>query len=100
MKQEHWDQIAKSNGFDSMKDLLEAWYNVGHCSINSIARQLQVTDITVTKLLKMNGIEVRKMSAFKVARDIALNLSVEQIARKFKVPKSTAWRAKRKAIDS
>jgi transposase len=98
MKTELWDVVAKAYHYDSIKALLVEWYEVQGRSQEAIANELNTSRSTVTRLLQEHEIEVRVKATLEITREEAINLSVAQIARRHLVTKSTAWRAKRKAL--
>lgn len=98
MKDEHWDLIALKEGFDCMEDLLRHWYTYLTKSKEAIADDLGVHRSTVARLLHNYGIATRLRDQLLITREEAVNLTVEQIARKHSVTRSTAWRAKKKAL--
>lgn len=97
MKDEHWEMIALTKGFDSIADLLKSWYLELKKSQEEIADELGVHRSTIASLMARLGIDIRPRSTLVISRDEAVNLTTEQIARRYNVPRSTAWRAKRKA---
>lgn len=97
MKTELWDIVAKAYGKDSIKALLLEMYCEKHCSQEYIANELNTTRTTITRLFRHYGIEARVREVLEISREEAINLSVAQLARKYSVSKSSAWRAKLKA---
>lgn len=97
MKTELWDIVAKAYGQDSIKALLEDLYCKRGLSQEYIANELNTTRTTVVRLFRHYGIEARVRETLEISLDEAVNLSVAQIARKYMVSKSSAWRAKQKA---
>jgi len=97
MKQEHWDSIALTKGFESITALLHDWYIVQQWSKEAIALELCVDRSTVTRLLEKAGIETRIIVALEISKHEATNLTIGQLARKYHVSLATAWRAKNRA---
>lgn len=97
MKDTHWDLVAKGSGYTCLRDLLDDWYTHKKLSIEAISNELNVHRTTITRRLQEYGIEVRSAEPFTITKHEALNFTVEQIAQKYKVTHSTAWRAKKRA---
>lgn len=97
MKETHWDLVARASGYMSFKDLLEDLYNNKRLSIEAIANELTIHRTTVLRRMHEYNIKPRPVEAFSISLHEATNLTVEQIAHKYKVTHSTAWRAKKRA---
>lgn len=97
MKDEHWDLIASVAGFESIEDLLKDRYTRQEWSIERIANELGVHRATVKRLMDQFGIPLRDRASLVITREEAINLSTGEIARRYSVTMSTAWRAKKKA---
>ena len=97
MRDVHWDLVARGSGYTSFKELLVDWYERKELSIEAIANELEVHRTTVIRRMAEYGIKPRPVVAFSVSHNEAINLTVEQIAQKYKVTHSTAWRAKKRA---
>lgn len=98
MKTEHWDLVARVHGHSSIKSLLEELYTRRRLSKEDIANQLGIHRTTVQRLMRTLGIATRKQVGLVISRQEALNLKLQEIAKRYGVTKATAWRAKQRVL--
>jgi DNA-binding transcriptional regulator LsrR (DeoR family) len=98
MKMEHWDLVAQAKGYPSIKQLLEDLYLTKGLSKENIANELEIHRVTVQRLMQVLGIVNRKRELLTISHKEAVNLTVQQISKRYHVTKSTAWRAKLRAL--
>jgi len=100
MNIELWNTLAKANSFDSIEELLTERHIKKKESLETIALDLNVHRRTIGRLLAQLGItNLDKNTTIILSEYEATNLTLGQIARRYNVSKSTAWRLRKKLID-
>jgi len=97
---EIWDDLAKINRYDSIKHLLTERYLTNGHSVENIALDLNVHRKTVMRLIIKLDLKRPEKETVVLTEHEATNLTLGQIARRYGISKSTAWRIRRKLLGS
>jgi orotate phosphoribosyltransferase-like protein len=100
MNIEIWNTLAQANDYDSIEELLKDRYGKKEESMETIALDLNVNRRTIARLLIQFDICSRDKRVEVVLTEHELNnLTLGQIARRYNISKSTAWRLRKKATE-
>lgn len=93
-----WDQIAHTQGYESLRVLLCDWIVNQNHSLREVGRRLACDHKTVSNLLDQYGLQ--RPAPKPTYPDIPLRtlreLSCQELADKYQIPKSRAYRMKLK----
>jgi transcriptional regulator with XRE-family HTH domain len=98
MRDEIWDKIANDNGFHNIKDLVDMWYAKRNMTQTEMAKKLGCSPATIGSLLFRFDIPVRtstrKVGPTSFSRRELRDMSVRELAKKYKISKTQAWKIK------
>jgi predicted transcriptional regulator len=99
MNLEIWNVLARANDYDSIEKLLKDRYVKREQSMETIALDLNVHRKTIARLLVQLELGPREKHVEVVLTDHEVNnLTLGQIARRYNISKSTAWRLRKKLL--
>jgi len=99
MRDDVWNSVAKSKGFETMETLLISKYCVEKISLRSLAEFIGCTQSTAVNLLDVHGIERRAAARLEISipKKELKNLSYAELKEKYGIDRSKAFRMRKKA---